>query len=121
MCCGQITLSKIDEICPLANLKPDLHNINAHTVFGENQFIFTQVIIWKQKWMDGCMYDRWTEGHRDRQRKVIIPRHYRVARYKNDHKWSFFHIIYAFLFGYNTCLANRVFSLDPSNCVIKRL
>ena len=31
-----------------SNPKPDLHNINAHTKFGENSLVFTQVII--QKW-----------------------------------------------------------------------
>ena len=32
---------------PISNPKPDLHNINAHTKFGENPLMFTQVIIWK--------------------------------------------------------------------------
>ena len=30
---------------PISNPKPDLNNINAHTKFGENRLIFTQVII----------------------------------------------------------------------------
>ena len=30
----KITLSKIDEICPISNPKPDLLNINACTKFG---------------------------------------------------------------------------------------
>ena len=29
---------------PISNPKPDLHNINAHTKFGENPLKFTQVI-----------------------------------------------------------------------------
>ena len=37
---------------PISYPKPDLHNINAHTKFGENPLIFTQVIIRKQN-MDG--------------------------------------------------------------------
>ena len=37
---------------PISNPKPDLHNINAHTKFGENP-LFTQIIIWKQKTADG--------------------------------------------------------------------
>ena len=37
---------------PISNPKPDLHNINAHTKFGENPLMFTQVIIRKRK-MDG--------------------------------------------------------------------
>ena len=32
---------------PISNLKADLHNINAHTKFGENLLIFTKIIIWK--------------------------------------------------------------------------
>ena len=32
----------------ISNPKPDLHNINAHTKFGENPLMFTQV-IWKRK------------------------------------------------------------------------
>ena len=119
-CLRQITLSKIDEICPLAisnqlstismhipslvkipcyllkllsgnenmgmsradnsiknwrnlpisNPKPDLHNINAHTKFGENPLKFTQVIIQKRKTdgqtevrqMDGRTEVRQTDG-----------------------------------------------------------
>ena len=34
---------------PISNPKPDLHKINAHTKFGENSFMFTQVIIRKRK------------------------------------------------------------------------
>ena len=48
MYCRQITLSKIDEIRPLAIRKADVHNINAHTKFGENSLIFTKNSM--QKW-----------------------------------------------------------------------
>ena len=37
---------------PISNPKPDLHNINVHTKFGENPLMFPQVIIRKRK-MDG--------------------------------------------------------------------
>ena len=38
---------------PISNPIPDLHNIYAHTKFGENPLIFTQVIVRKQKiWTD---------------------------------------------------------------------
>ena len=37
---------KIWQNLPISNPKPDLHNINAHTKFGENLLMFTQVIIW---------------------------------------------------------------------------
>ena len=40
---------------------------------------------------------------------------------KNDHKWSFFNIIYTFLSGYNMIVTNMVFAMDPYNSVIKRL
>ena len=33
---------------PISNPKPDFHNINAHTKFGENPLMFTQVIIRKR-------------------------------------------------------------------------
>ena len=42
---------------PISNPKPELHNINAHTKFGENPLMFTQIIIRKQK-RDGCTADR---------------------------------------------------------------
>ena len=41
-CRGQITV-EIELICPNNNPKPDLYNINTHTKFVENPFIFTQV------------------------------------------------------------------------------
>ena len=72
---------KIWRNLPISNHKPDLHNINAHTKFGENALMFTQVIIWKRK----------TDGrtdvpnrHTDVQCETIIPRHYRVAGYKKN-------------------------------------
>ena len=43
-CRRQITLSQIEEVCPITKSKPDLHNINAHIKFGENPLWFTQVI-----------------------------------------------------------------------------
>ena len=57
---------------PISNPKPDLHNINAHTKFGENPLMFTQVIIRKRK----------TDGLMDDQLETIISRHYCVAGYK---------------------------------------
>ena len=51
---------KIWRILPISNHKPDLHNINAQTKFGENPLMFTQVIIRKRK-TDGRTYDRWTD------------------------------------------------------------
>ena len=124
-CRGQITLSNIDEICPLAipnqislilmhvpslvkfswhllklssgnenisvsradnsikswrnlhisNPKPDLHNINARTKFGENPLMFS-------RYHPEMKYGR-MDRHTDVPRETIIPCHYRVARYKN--------------------------------------
>ena len=66
----------------ISNPKPDLHNINAHTKFGENPLMFTQVIQ-KQK-TDGRTYDgRMEDGRTDDQHETIIPCHYCVAGYKN--------------------------------------
>ena len=36
---GQITKNQLNLI--INNSKPDLHNINAHTKFGENTLVFT--------------------------------------------------------------------------------
>ena len=41
---------------------------------------------------------------------------------KNDHKWSFFYIIFTFfVWIQHGCLTNTVYALDPNNSVIKRL
>ena len=72
---------KIWRNLPISNPKPDLHNNNAHTKFGENPLMFTQVIIRKQK-MDRRMDVRRTVGHTDDQHETIIFRHYCVAGYK---------------------------------------
>ena len=42
---------------PISNPKPNLYNINAHTKFGENSLMFTQVITRKPN-MDGQTYLR---------------------------------------------------------------
>ena len=51
----QLTLLKIDEIFPLA-IPNQISTISMHTKFAENLLMFTQVIIWKQKY--GCMAGR---------------------------------------------------------------
>ena len=73
---------KIRRNLPISNPKPDLHNSNAHTKFGEDPLMFTQVIIRKRKMdglMDGRTYDRWTDRHIDVQHETIIPGHYCVG------------------------------------------
>ena len=72
---------KILRNLPISNPKPDLHNNNAHTKFGENPLMFTQVIIGKRK-MDGHKYDVRTDRHTDGQPETLIPRHYFVQGYK---------------------------------------
>ena len=52
---------KIWQNLPISNPKPDLHNINAHIKFGENPFMFTQVIIWKWN-MDGRTTNEQTDA-----------------------------------------------------------
>ena len=68
---------------PISNPKPDLYNINAHTKFGENPLMFTQVIIRKRK-TDGRTTDARIDGLTDDQRETIIPRHYCVAGYNKS-------------------------------------
>ena len=74
---------KIWRNLPISNPKPDLHNINAHTKFGENPLMFTQVIIRKRK-MDGHTTDRQTHGRPTRNHNTP---HYCVAGYKNIAWW----------------------------------
>ena len=50
VCRWQITLIKNWRNLPISYPKPDLYNINAHPKFGEKPLIFTQVIVWKQKY-----------------------------------------------------------------------
>ena len=60
---------------PISNHNPDLHNIKAHTKYGENPLMFTQVII--QKWkIDGRKHDwrtdGWMDWHTDVQFETLI-------------------------------------------------
>ena len=48
-CLGQINSVKLWRNLPISNPKPDLHNISAHTKFGENRLMLTQVIIRETK------------------------------------------------------------------------
>ena len=68
---------KILQNLPVSNPKPDLHNINAHTKFGENPLMFTQVIIWKRKmdrqtdgWTYNWQMDGWMNRRMDRHTEV---------------------------------------------------
>ena len=72
---------KIWRNLPISKPKPDLHNIKAHTKFGENPLMFKQVIIWKQN-RDGGTVVWLTDGHTDVQGETKIHRHYCMAGYK---------------------------------------
>ena len=74
MCLGQITLSKIEEICPF-NSKPkqDLNNINVHTKFGENPLKFTCYHLEMKIQMNGCTTDRQKDGQTDRWMNNVKP------------------------------------------------
>ena len=62
---------KITRNLPFSNPKPDIYNINAHTKFGENPLMFTQVIIRKRK-MDGWTVFRLCWGLTTRQPLRVI-------------------------------------------------
>ena len=55
---------KIWQNLPISNPKPDHYNIHAHTKFGENPLMFTQVIIRKRN-TDGWTYDWQTDRLRN--------------------------------------------------------
>ena len=63
---------KIWRNLPISNPKPDLHNINAHTKFGENPLMFTQVIIRKRK-TDGRTYDERMDRQTDTRTTNVKP------------------------------------------------
>ena len=46
---------KIWQNLPISNPKPDLHNINAHTKFGENPWCLLKLSSGSKIWMDGRM------------------------------------------------------------------
>ena len=67
---------KIQRILPISNPKPDIYNINAHTKFGENPLMLTQVIIQKRK--NGRrtherMIDGRTDGQIDKRTSNVKP------------------------------------------------
>ena len=71
---------------PISNPKPDIHNINAHTKFGEHPLMFTQVIIRNEKRTGVRTTDGRTDKHTDHQSETIIPCHYCVTGYKKGEK-----------------------------------
>ena len=66
---------KIWRNLPISNPKPNLHNINAHTKFGENPLCLLKLSSGNEKRTDGRWTDGETDGHMDDQRETIIPRH----------------------------------------------
>ena len=51
---------------PINYPKPDLYNINAHTEFGENLLISTEIIVRKRK------YVRHTDGQTNKRTAIVI-------------------------------------------------
>ena len=74
-------------LLPISNPKPDRHNINAHTKFGDNPLTFSQVIIPKRKiQMNGHTTDRRMDGTTNMKplchyHVAGIPCHYHVVGY----------------------------------------
>ena len=67
---------------PISNPKPDVHNINAHTKFGENPVCCLLVIIWKWN-TEGRTDIRQMDRHTDAQCETIIPCHYLISPRKH--------------------------------------
>ena len=75
---GQITLSKIDEICPLA-IANQISKISMHIPsLVKIHWCLLKLSSGNEKRTDGQ-----TDGLTDDQRETIIPRHYCEAGYKN--------------------------------------
>ena len=70
---------KIWRNLPISNPKRDLHNINAHTKYGENPLMFTR---YHPETKNGRKDVRRKNRHTDVQRETILPRHYIVAGFK---------------------------------------
>ena len=67
---------------PIGNPKQDLHNINAHTTFGENPSKFTRYRPETTIQTDGRQPDKKTDGYTDNQ-------HDTMAGYKTYDVYSF--------------------------------
>ena len=94
------------DIVSFEQLDPDLHNINAHTKFGENPMTFTQVIVRKRKYEP--LDRRTADGRTDDQcgTHTIIPFHYDVAGYKKGQTSARQTLSSQYLL--NCCLANSL-------------
>ena len=81
-CWGQITIKNWWNL-PISNSKADLHNINAHTKFGENPLKFTcfhpETKIQTAGWTYDKGMDGWKDRHIDDQCDTIIPCQYCVV------------------------------------------
>ena len=80
---------KIWRNLPISNPKPDLHNINAHTKFVKIHWSLLKLSSGNEKQTDDWQSDR----HTSVEREAIIPRHYRVAGYKNSNSFTFSQIM----------------------------
>ena len=84
---GQITPSKIDEICPLA-IPSQISTISMHIPsLVKIHWCLLKLSSWNEKRMDGPtggQTDGRTDGLTDDQRETIIPHHYCVGGYKKN-------------------------------------
>ena len=96
---------------PLSNPKPDLHNINAHTKFGENPLLFTKVIIRKRY---SRQMDVW---HRqiDVQHETIIPHHICMAGYINTCTMNIFKNVFDIITVYTTSTETPYYTIKILN------
>ena len=78
-CRGKITMSNIDEICPLA-IPNQISTISMHIPsLVKIHWCLLKLSSGNGKRIDGCKTDGRTDRHTDVQRETIIPLHYRVG------------------------------------------
>ena len=77
---------------PISNPKPDLHNINAHTID-----IYLSNHLEMKIWTDECMTNRWMDRHRNIHCETILPWrsikmkiHFMMIITKACHYWLIF-------------------------------
>ena len=87
-CLGQITPSKIDEICPLA-IPNQISTISMPTPsLVKIHWCLLKLSSGNEKWTNGRTTDGQTDRLTEDQRETIIPCHYCVAGY-NKNAWYF--------------------------------
>ena len=110
---GQITLSKVDEICPLT-IPNQIFTISMHTPSLMKIHWHLHKLTSGNENTDGCTTDGRPDGHTDSQRDTIIPRHYRVAGYKNGVRF----FVLFFNLTYLLCLLRTLNTKNPNDTII---